>query len=443
MNSTSTSALTGSGSATVHAAPCYTGGASKLSGTATVVPTPATSTATDPFAAASPPAASGTRTALIVSGTTHTTAQPGIYTSITTSGSGALTLAPGDYVIAGGALSATGSATITGSHVSIYLTCATYPSPCPSGAARAAVTLSSTGKLTLTGAADTSGITVFADRANTAPMTVSGSATATFTGSVYAPAATMTVSGTTTTVAVTGTLAVNQLAISGSAHLTDTAPTKQLPSAGYTYDGANRLTRSVIGGVTTSYTYDGAGLRASSTVGPTIAHFAWQEAGSALPLLLTDGATSYLYDDTGAPLEQVDANGTPTFYQHDQYGSTRVLTNAGGVTVATYSYGPYGQVTAHTGTVSTALLFDGQYQDASGLYYLRARYYDPATAQFLTRDPLTAATASPYGYADGDPANAADPSGMCWQAVTLSCPQDGSVGPWVGNGTSIIPNRPP
>ena len=46
------------------------------------------------------------------------------------------------------------------------------------------------------------------------------------------------------------------------------------------------------------------------------------------------------------------------------------------------------------------------------LYYLRARYYDPTTAQFLTRDPLVAKTMSPYGYAAGDPLNASDPSGL-------------------------------
>jgi RHS repeat-associated protein len=46
------------------------------------------------------------------------------------------------------------------------------------------------------------------------------------------------------------------------------------------------------------------------------------------------------------------------------------------------------------------------------LNYLRARYYDPATAQFLSVDPMVAKTMSPYGYAAGDPLNASDPSGL-------------------------------
>ena len=42
----------------------------------------------------------------------------------------------------------------------------------------------------------------------------------------------------------------------------------------------------------------------------------------------------------------------------------------------------------------------------SGLIYLRARYYDPASRQFLTRDPLTAFRETPYADADGSPVNA-------------------------------------
>ena len=47
-------------------------------------------------------------------------------------------------------------------------------------------------------------------------------------------------------------------------------------------------------------------------------------------------------------------------------------------------------------------------------YYLRARYYDPATMQFLTPDPLDklGGMQRPYAYADGDPINGADPSGL-------------------------------
>jgi len=48
----------------------------------------------------------------------------------------------------------------------------------------------------------------------------------------------------------------------------------------------------------------------------------------------------------------------------------------------------------------------------TGFQYLRARYYEPATGQFLSRDPMVAMTGSPYGYVDGDPLNGTDPLGL-------------------------------
>jgi uncharacterized protein RhaS with RHS repeats len=46
------------------------------------------------------------------------------------------------------------------------------------------------------------------------------------------------------------------------------------------------------------------------------------------------------------------------------------------------------------------------------LIYLRARYYDPSTGQFISRDPLTATTRQPYAYGYDDPLNVTDPSGL-------------------------------
>jgi RHS repeat-associated protein len=59
-------------------------------------------------------------------------------------------------------------------------------------------------------------------------------------------------------------------------------------------------------------------------------------------------------------------------------------------------------------------LFDGQYTSAdTGLIYLRARVYDPATAQFLTVDPIANLTRAPYNYASDNPLNYTDRTGLC------------------------------
>jgi RHS repeat-associated protein len=102
-----------------------------------------------------------------------------------------------------------------------------------------------------------------------------------------------------------------------------------------------------------------------------------------------------------------------TYLHHDQQGSTRLLTDEKGETVGSYTYGAYGETTGHTGTATTQLGYDGQYTSSdTGLIYLRAREYDPATAQFMTVDPLETITREPYSYAADNPPSYYDPSGL-------------------------------
>jgi RHS repeat-associated protein len=129
------------------------------------------------------------------------------------------------------------------------------------------------------------------------------------------------------------------------------------------------------------------------------------------------------------------------YYHQDQLGSTRLLTNASGVVAATATYDPYGQRVSSTGTVANPLGYAGQYTDAeSGLQYLRARYYDPATAQFLTKDPLVAISQEPYGYVGNNPLNATDPSGL-FCVGSLCTPKgvgDALGGAWDATGGKAV-----
>jgi RHS repeat-associated protein len=81
--------------------------------------------------------------------------------------------------------------------------------------------------------------------------------------------------------------------------------------------------------------------------------------------------------------------------------------------VGTYTFGAYGDLKGYSGTKTTPFGYAGPYTDAeSQLQYLRARYYDAGTQQFLTVDPLVDTTGQPYSYAAGSPLNGVDPSGM-------------------------------
>ncbi|HVS04622.1 MAG TPA: RHS repeat-associated core domain-containing protein [Candidatus Dormibacteraeota bacterium] len=182
------------------------------------------------------------------------------------------------------------------------------------------------------------------------------------------------------------------------------------PTGGATnlsYDQANRLTAY---GQTATYAYNGDGLRMSKTVSGTTSQFLWNMVGS-LPLLIKDGSIAYLYGPGGLPLEQINAS-IAVWLHHDQLGSTRLVTDAIGANQATYTFDAYGKLKSSSGTILNPFDFAGQYLDAeSNSYYLRARYYDPSTGQFLSRDRAIR-TREPYGYAYDSPTNNVDPAGL-------------------------------
>jgi RHS repeat-associated protein len=109
-----------------------------------------------------------------------------------------------------------------------------------------------------------------------------------------------------------------------------------------------------------------------------------------VPLLLADGDHRYLYATGTAPIAQADAQGT-AYLHGDVIGSVRSVTDEDGAVLAEADYAPYGAVVGDEETSVTSVTrfgFGGEYTDPTGLVYLRARYYDPATAQFTSLDPL-------------------------------------------------------
>lgn len=190
-----------------------------------------------------------------------------------------------------------------------------------------------------------------------------------------------------------------------------TTPATGAASA-YTYNGADELTKAVTGTSTTTYAYDSSGLRATKTNGTTTSTFTWDDA--ATPNLLSDNSSTFIYGPGGIPIEQIAGTQILYFFA-DQIGSTRALTDGTGSIAGTYSYDAYGKATGHTGTVTTPLQYTHGYNDTeTGFTYLRARYYDPTTAQFATRDPAYQKTLQWYAYAGNNPINNVDPTGLDW-----------------------------
>lgn len=181
----------------------------------------------------------------------------------------------------------------------------------------------------------------------------------------------------------------------------------------YAYDQAGHLTTyTPPTGPATTFAYNGDGLRTAKSTGTTTSSFAWNTTAS-IPVVLADGQNSYLYGPAHTPIEQISQSGGISYLHQDQLGSTRLITNENGDQTASFTYSPYGALSASTGTATSPIGYAGQYTDAeTGLQYDQARYYDPGTGQFLTVDPLASKTGEPYAYANANPTNASDPTGL-------------------------------
>jgi RHS repeat-associated protein len=109
--------------------------------------------------------------------------------------------------------------------------------------------------------------------------------------------------------------------------------------------------------------------------------------------------------------------GAPSYYGFDGLGSVRFLTDAAGAITDTYDYDAWGNLVNYTAVTPNSKLYRGDELDGDlGLYYLRARYFDPLTGRFLTTDPESGLPAEPrsqhpYLYAGADPVNRIDPTG--------------------------------
>ena len=221
VDSSSRTALTESGNASVKAAGIEVVGGASKSGNASWSRAPDTNAAAapDPHAALAAPTGGTARGSVNLAGNNSLTINPGIFTQITISGNAKLTLNPGVYVLAGGGLTVSGNASISGSSVTLYNTESAFPNP---GGTYGGITLSGNGnfKLTAPTSGPDAGVVVFQARTNTRAISLSGNAAEGLGGTVYAPAALLYLSGNAS---LAGPVVVNELSLTGNAASTQAA----------------------------------------------------------------------------------------------------------------------------------------------------------------------------------------------------------------------------
>lgn len=114
----------------------------------------------------------------------------------------------------------------------------------------------------------------------------------------------------------------------------------------------------------------------------------------------------------------------PDVYVRDRLGSIRIVLDYQGNVANTYHYDAYGEITASSATLRNSYTFTAYQADQSiGLYYAKARYYNPAIGRFLTQDawlgnPWMPGTLNPYAYVANNPVNFIDPTGHALEPGT-------------------------
>jgi RHS repeat-associated protein len=121
----------------------------------------------------------------------------------------------------------------------------------------------------------------------------------------------------------------------------------------------------------------------------------------------------------------------------DALGSPVAVTDNAGVVQTEYTYEPFGKTTVSGASNSNSYQYTGRENDGTGLYYYRARYYNPQLQRFISEDPigLKSRDVNFYAYVRNSPVLFTDPTGEFWGQVIVAVVRS-VLG--IGTGTAII-----
>jgi len=241
--------------------------------------------------------------------------------------------------------------------------------------------------------------------------------------------------------------------LDGNGNRINSSQTEPLPppafAPGVTFDEYNMQRNRLLSSGSLSYTYDNEGQLVNAA-GTVLAfnydhrlasigddtQFFYDGRGNRLKAVRSGVEVRYIYDPWGNLLAEADGsnqiirkyiygNGLLALttanarycYHFNAVGNTVALTDMTGTVVNSYAYDPFGQVLAQQEAVPQPFKFVGQYgvmAEPSGLYYMRARYYDPGVGRFISEDPIGfgGGDVNLSAYVQNNPINRVDPFGL-------------------------------
>src|SRR6266513_45282 len=184
----------------------------------------------------------------------------------------------------------------------------------------------------------------------------------------------------------------------------------------YAWDFENRLSSVTLpgSGGTVSFKYDPFGRRIYKSSSTATSIYAF-DGDTLIEEANSSGAAVARYEPTqniDEPLAML-RSGATSYFHADGLGSVTSLSNAAGSIANTYTYDSFGKLTASTGSLVNPFRYTARESDTeTGLYYYRARYYDPSIGRFIGEDPVHfKGGINFFSYVSSRPTGYVDPSG--------------------------------
>ena len=208
-----------------------------------------------------------------------------------------------------------------------------------------------------------------------------------------------------------------------------------------TWEKGRRLKSASNGSESVTYTYDAFGLRRSKTAGGTETSYVY-EKGKLLREIRGSEKIDYLYGEDG--IIGIKIGSEKYLYRKNVFGDVTEIYNEAGTLVGKYNYNAFGECEIETDEGGIAeknpIRYRGYYYDEeTGFYYLKTRYYDPEIGRFITIDDTSYLDADGinglnlYAYCGNNPVMNVDPEGTSWWSNFWNS-TFGKVLGWIGIG---------